>query len=230
MSSREERRLIRSKRKHYFPTVEALKNAHPNIFDKKQVSVATVAKPIEGRHKDKFVLIEKTLRIGPDREKDFKNLARRVFLQMQESYGSAHSVIECVLSANVILSKTDETGKSTYSLFYGEAYNDPKSNEKDDDYRGSKQKDNPRSVDPLQATQICEFFWCKNVQKFNDKFPENISHNSIYETFDKAINESSEVNIHDIANLVVVFAMIAPSKKIKGLSKLKFGVPKIRNL
>ena len=151
-------------------------------------------------------------------------------MQMQERFGNANSVIECVLSANVVLSKTDEEGKSTYSLFFGEAYNDPKQNEDDDNYRGHESRPVESQFDPLEATQICKTFQCKNITKFNKRFPKQISHNTIFETFERAINESSDVNVYEVANMVAVFTMIAPTKRIKNLQNFKFGIPKIQEL
>ena len=224
MSTREERRKSRNIRKNYFSSINEIKKARPNLF-KKKIYIATTKRVIaglEGRG-PQILLLERTVRVRIDNKK-FKDIARKVFLQLQEEFQNDHMIVEIVISANVILTKTDEEGKNTYSIYFGQYFpKAPASTSNEDKFRGASESERNR----MESTQVCKPFRCKNVLEFNDKFPAVIDSNSIFDIFTRALNETSDVTVFAITNLVFSMICLIPSKKMKYLSNLKFGIPRI---
>ena len=97
-----------------------------------------------------------------------------------------------MLTANVIVEKTNDSGEKSYSVFYGECFSEAvpenigEDAERGFDPKPAKQKD----------MQIGARFKCSSIIEFRKQFPDKIDTTDVATIFQEALQDSSNVIEH----------------------------------
>ena len=230
MSTRQERLQERAKRKNYYGTLAQLRQAHRKLFFKNG-STSIVQRQFASIYgKTKLLLVEGCLRVLAS-DKHLRRKACQFYLDMESEFGEdvEGREFEVMVTANVILYKYDSLGKPSYSVYYGECFDSPKTVIDEDQYRGSNEisADDDDHEDRQHLTEICERFKAKNVIEFRQRFPKHIDLELISEKFAHAIDETSDVSIHSVINIVVLVFKLCSSHPLR---QLPYATPRVEQL
>ena len=114
-----------------------------------------------------------------------------------------------MLTANVVLEKSDDSQEKSYSVFYGECFSEAKPEDVSEDAE--------RGFDPKpirqKDMQIGTRFKCNTITQFRERFPKNIDTTDIASTFQEAMQDNSNVLVHSIINIVVLFFKMIDVKR-----------------
>lgn len=147
-----------------------------------------------------------------------------------------------VVTANVILSKTDDAGRTTYTCFYGQSFDpsiagEPRS---EDARRGGRAvRERADQGEPeagglaphaQERTQVCERFVCRTLDEFTAQFPEHIDPGVVASTFTRALSESSNVQVHSIINVCVILLSLVHTGRRAAATDREFGVPRVEGV
>lgn len=139
---------------------------------------------------------------------------------------------QIIITANVVLTKDNPDKTTSYSIFYGQSFaHDYREQRDEDSYRGEGVDDELAAEEETaqEKTQIWDRFTATNVEEFKANFPQQINHDVIISRFQRAINDSSDVVVHSVVNVVVLYLALVDTPIDDDVTEA-FGIPRLSAL
>ncbi len=182
LNTRASRKYLRNSNRHkvYFSRLVDLRRAHNKLYNEEEAF--TVRQSVVSDSGDTGVL-EAVLRIRATKTNLRARVIRRAS-QLLEEFGDEEPFI-LYQTANVVLTKTDDSDQDSYCLFYGQVFS-------------------PTGKITQEDTQLEPPILFKSVEELRD-LPDSVDLTDVTEKFEKCFEDTSQVNVYEVVSIVYIF-------------------------